>query len=327
MNPLPKIYIGPMSKNVVDCVVDHHYNFGLIPSRRQIDYDSGYVNNWTTQSFVDYVRKTSSTVVCRDHGGPAQGKCDDDGLVSLLFDADYLDILHIDPFKVAVDMKDAANRTTSMIKMTHTINPTLMYEVGTEEAIFAYSPNELSEFLRHLRTNLTSEEYERVKYCVVQSGTRLSLPTRTNVGVFDVEKLKAFIDVAKQFQLLTKEHNGDYLVESGGVEKRFELGLDAINIAPEFGQLESQVYVELCQNTKYLDELFELCHTSGKWQKWTSDKDISKTELILTCCHYILSTRLFNEFKTQLDESGDIIRTRINAQLDNLYEQTKNYCS
>jgi len=46
---MPKFFIGPMSKNIVDCIIEYNRGngniFGLIPSRRQIDYNSGYVNN------------------------------------------------------------------------------------------------------------------------------------------------------------------------------------------------------------------------------------------------------------------------------------------
>ena len=47
----PKYYIGPMSKNVVDCVIDHSKQnlIGLIPSRRQVDWCGGYVNRWNTE--------------------------------------------------------------------------------------------------------------------------------------------------------------------------------------------------------------------------------------------------------------------------------------
>ena len=37
-----------MSKNVVDLVIEFNGDFGFIPSRRQVDYQGGYVNNWTT---------------------------------------------------------------------------------------------------------------------------------------------------------------------------------------------------------------------------------------------------------------------------------------
>ena len=46
-----KLFIGPVSKNVVKSVIKYCNNnnkkIGLIPSRRQIDYNSGYVG-WKT---------------------------------------------------------------------------------------------------------------------------------------------------------------------------------------------------------------------------------------------------------------------------------------
>ncbi len=39
----PQIFIGPMSKNIVDCIIqfceDKDTSIGLIPSRRQVEYD------------------------------------------------------------------------------------------------------------------------------------------------------------------------------------------------------------------------------------------------------------------------------------------------
>ena len=50
-----KFYIGPMSKNVVDAVLEFTEEtgnkIGFIPSRRQVEYNGGYVNKWTTDSF------------------------------------------------------------------------------------------------------------------------------------------------------------------------------------------------------------------------------------------------------------------------------------
>ena len=52
-----KFFIGPMSENVVDSVIqfskDTNSKVGLIPSRRQIDYSGGYVNNWKTEKFCE----------------------------------------------------------------------------------------------------------------------------------------------------------------------------------------------------------------------------------------------------------------------------------
>ena len=51
----------------------------------------------------------------------------------------------------------------------------MMYEVGTEEAIFKYSPEKLKGFLSYLKTNLDGEMFGQIKYAVVQSGTRADL--------------------------------------------------------------------------------------------------------------------------------------------------------
>ncbi len=78
---LPKYYICPMSKNIVDSVLElNDPIFGLLPTRRQIDYDGGYVNSWDTKSFYKYVRDINPNIVLeRDHAGPMQGVQQDIG--------------------------------------------------------------------------------------------------------------------------------------------------------------------------------------------------------------------------------------------------------
>lgn len=328
----PKYYIGPMSKNVVDCVLQHsqHFSVGLIPSRRQVDYIGGYVNGWDTKSFSEYVRSINPNIlICRDHGGPMQGQNVDDGSQSYEYDAQYFDLVHIDPFRESQDIKIAAEKTTKTIKNLYSLNPTLMYEVGTEEAIFRYQPKDLDYFLSYLKNNLHEKEFLQIKYAVIQSGTGLDLSTRTNIGIFDTFRLKKFIKIVKKYNLMSKEHNGDYLTDSFDVEIRFDIGLDAINIAPEYGQLESEFYLDTCRtDLKLFDSLYEMCYNSGKWKKWVHDISlISKEQLIMTCCHYILSDESFvNEIKSNFKNVDTLIQKRINSQLKLLNEQTKNYC-
>ena len=319
-----------MSKNVVDCVINHgrQHSIGLIPSRRQVDYCGGYVNRWDTKTFSEYVRGyNSSVLLCRDHGGENQGQELDNGLSSFLSDSQYFDLIHIDPFRVSNTMLDAAEKTKQVIQTLS--NSNLMYEVGTEEAICRYQPEELKWFLDYLKMGLTEEQFYQIKYAVVQSGTRLDLSTRTNTGNFNKKRLKSFIKVSKKFGLMSKEHNGDYLTDSFDVELRFETGLDAINIAPEFGQIESEYYLEECKKDKQLfEELYQICYNSGKWKKWVKDIErISKSELIMTCCHYVLSEEGFLEkIKSQFPNADQLIKKRISSKLKLLNEQTKNYC-
>ena len=96
-----KIFIGPMSKNIVDSVIEFSNNsgitLGLIPSRRQVEYDGGYVNNWKTLDFCEYVRsKTDKVLLVRDHSGPGQGYYEDDGIESFKNDCKYFDVVHVD---------------------------------------------------------------------------------------------------------------------------------------------------------------------------------------------------------------------------------------
>jgi fructose/tagatose bisphosphate aldolase len=110
--------IGPMSKNCVDVVIElaNTYNIPLmlIASRRQIESEKlgrGYVNNWSTEEFAEYVKKrdkNNKIILCRDHGGPYQNE-DKDGSKSIKevidnakesFQTDIesgFKIIHIDP--------------------------------------------------------------------------------------------------------------------------------------------------------------------------------------------------------------------------------------
>ena len=175
---------------------------------------------------------------------------------------------------------------------------------------------------------LTNDQYSKIKYAVVQSGTRLDLSTRTNTGDFNNNRLLDFIEVVKSFDLMSKEHNGDYLIDSFDVEIRYESGLDAINIAPEFGQIESEFYLEQCKGSSLFDILHDICYTSGKWKKWIPDiSRVSKKQIIMTCCHYILSEKDFiQKIKTHFPNADELIQKRINSKLRLLNEQTKNYC-
>jgi len=328
----PKYYIGPMSQNVVDCVIKHgqKHSIGLIPSRRQVDFSGGYVNDWNTETFSSYVKKKNSSVLlCRDHGGAEQGQVSDDGNNSFETDAQYLDLIHIDPFRVSETIYQAAEKTGNIIESLFEINPNVMYEVGTEEAIFKYEPEHLNWMLGYLRIRLRVEQFNQIKYAVVQSGTRLDLATRTNTGNYNNSRLQKFIKVVKSFDLMSKEHNGDYLTDSFDVEVRFASGLDAINIAPEYGQIESEFYLEMCKKDSALfEQLYEICYNSGKWKKWIPDVSrVSKSQIIMTCCHYILSDKSFiDNIKSHFPNADKLIQKRITSKLKLLNEQTKDYC-
>lgn len=285
----PKYFICPMSKQIVDAVILlNSKNFGLLPTRRQIDYDGGYVNNWDTKSFNNYVKtKNSNIILERDHAGPNQGKIDDNGFISYVDDMKYFDIIHIDPWKYySLNKEYGINDTMNTIKILYELNTNIRYEILTEEAILKFESDEIDFILKHFSKNLEKSIFEKIEYVVIQSGVGLDLVNMKNTGNFNLERLKSMVDVCKRFGKQTKEHNGDYL-SNEDYKIRFDNGVDSINIGPEIAQLQTLVYLEH-MTPNQIDEFYKICLDSKKWEKWVSkDFDISNKEtLIQICGHY-----------------------------------------
>ena len=316
-----KYFIGPMSKNIVDAIVEFCANTGntiaFIPSRRQVEWDGGYVNNWTTEEFSKYV---TTLPLQRDHSGPGQGNNDDDGLESLAHDAKYFQLIHIDPWKKYPGYVDGLEQTIKMIKFALEINPQLIFEVGTEEAIRPFEADELNQLVIDLWAALPKETYKQIKYLVIQSGTSLKGTNQT--GNYDAERLKEMVKVAQRHDLISKEHNGDYIpVET--IKEKFDLGLDCINIAPEFGLIETQTYLDEIKDSKIFDRFWQICYDSKKWVKWVSpsfDPYYNKEQLIKICGHYVLSYPEFiSEIKSQFPGIDEKIKLNVTRKLNQLH--------
>ena len=317
----PKYFIGPMSKNIVDAIVEFCTNtgniIGLIPSRRQVEWDGGYVNNWTTEEFSKYV---TTLPLQRDHGGPGQGNDDDDGFESLAYDAKHFQLIHIDPWKKYPKYTDGLEKTIEMIKFAYNINPQLIFEVGTEEAIRPFEADELNQLVVDLQVALPKEVYERIKYLVIQSGTSLKGTDQT--GEYNSDRLKQMIEVAKRHDLISKEHNGDYIpVEV--IKEKFDLGLDCINIAPEFGLIETLTYLSEIKDEKTFDRFWQICYDSKRWVKWVNpgfDPYVNKEQLIKICGHYVLTNPEFiSEIKSQFPNIDTKIKNNVTRKLKQLY--------
>lgn len=322
----PKYFIGPMSKNVVDAAIEFcnetGNTLGFIPSRRQIDWDCGYVNNWRTQTFAEYINKnTNKILIQRDHSGPKQGTYDDDGVISLANDVKYLDLIHIDPWKKYSNYEEGLAETISLIMMCHALNPNVEFEIGTEEAIRRFEIEELDNLVSDILEILGPKISKQIKYLVIQSGTSLKETTQT--GNYDSARLSKMIKIGKKYNLLTKEHNGDYIPVST-IKEKFNLGLDAINIAPEFGLIETQTYLDNIKDDVIFNKYWGICYKSDKWIKWVSkdfDPFNNKTDLIKICGHYVLSYPEFlSEIKSHFPNIDKEIKLNIKNKLNELHK-------
>jgi tagatose-1,6-bisphosphate aldolase non-catalytic subunit AgaZ/GatZ len=326
-----KYCIGPMSKNIVDVIIKYvnknNIKMILIPSRRQIEYDGGYVNNWTTEEFCSYVRsKTNNIYIERDHGGPGQGTNMDDGLESFKEDAKLLDIIHIDPWKKYQNYKDGLKYTIDLINYCYNLNNNLYFEVATEEAIRPFTVEELRQLMIDLKSSLSNEVYQRIVYLVIQSGT--ALKEGINTGVYNNERLKDMMKLSKELNILTKEHNGDWITDEE-IKDKFNNGLTALNIAPEFGMIETKVILKEIDNldSKLSEELFEtffkICYESKKWVKWVKydfNPFENKRKLIEICGHYVFTNENLKSIKLKLNNIDEKIKKSIYDRLNHIYQ-------
>ena len=326
-----KYCIGPMSKNIVDVIIKYvnknNIKMILIPSRRQIEYDGGYVNNWTTEEFCSYVRsKTNNIYIERDHGGPGQGTNMDDGLESFKEDAKLLDIIHIDPWKKYQNYNDGLKYTIDLINYCYNLNNNLYFEVATEEAIRPFTVEELRQLMIDLKSSLSNEVYQRIVYLVIQSGT--ALKEGINTGVYNNERLKDMMKLSKELNILTKEHNGDWITDEE-IKDKFNNGLTALNIAPEFGMIETKVILKEIDNldSKLSEELFEtffkICYESKKWVKWVKydfNPFENKRKLIEICGHYVFTNENLKSIKLKLNNIDEKIKKSIYDRLNHIYQ-------
>ncbi len=324
-----------MSKNLVDSILDFCYlypkfvdNFTFIPSRRQIEcrkLGGGYVNNWTTEEFSDYINRGDIRFfIERDHSGPYQGKnislnC----LDSLLADIKSgFQIVHIDPWKICKNYKEAINFTTSLIQFCETCSPSVFYEVGTEEAIFPYGADELNDFLSVLQNKLKPSVFDKIVYAVVQTGTITD--GLSNIGKFDYQKAVDMNSVCRKYGKLSKEHNADYLTKEELIQ-RTSTGVNCLNIAPEFGVMETELFIKSLADRakeKELEQFRKICFNSNKWRRWRVDEnDIENISRISG--HYVFSTPEFIQLKNSLDfDFNDMARNMFKGKLWSLVERS-----
>lgn len=299
-----------MSKNILDAIVEINSDIiGILPTRRQIDYNGGYVNNWNTVDFFNYL--SNNFVVERDHGGINQGVIDDDGYESFKVDSKYFNIFHIDPWKKYKNFTDGISETIKYIKFIYSLNPNVYFEVGTEEDIRKFEMEEIDSMLKILKNELSEEMFNRILYVSIQSGVSLDLVYKKNNGIFNEDKFKTMIDICNIHNKKSKEHNGDFLNDEEH-KFRFDNGLSSINIGPELAIIETFLYLEHMTN-KEIDNFYNICLKSEKWKRWikTDINLIDKKTLIQTCGHY-------NYLSINLPKIDDLIKKNIKNKINNL---------
>jgi len=333
--------VGPMSKNCVDAAIELSEQYKvplmLIASRRQIDseqFGGGYVENWTSQKFADYVFDKDigkNIILARDHGGPWQNELEKNQSMDLKdamesakdsyradIDAGF-HMLHIDP---SVDIHSTPN-VDQILERVYELydfcwsyakqkNQDIIFEIGTEEQSGSNNSQEELEYtLEKMRKFCNLNKFPYPSFVVIQAGTRV-METQ-NVGSFDSPirvanelppeiQIPRMIDICHKYGIFMKEHNTDYL-STESLRWQPRLGIHAANIAPEFGVAETRAFVKILQETnqlELLEQFLAVSYNSMKWKKWmlkgTAASDFDRS---IIAGHYVFSTDECIDIKNQ----------------------------
>jgi hypothetical protein len=349
--------IGPMSLNCVDSTIELASQFEvpliLIASRRQIDseeFGGGYVNNWNTKSFANYVidkDKKSNILLARDHGGPWQNPSEVSSKLSLrramesaklsyLRDIEAgLQILHIDP---SIDIHTQPNRNQILERIfelyeycwgeSRRLKKEVLFEIGTEEQSGGTNTqDELDYTLNEIIKFCQKGKISPPTFVVVQTGTRVM--EMQNIGSFDNPiripnqlpaeiQIPKMVEICNRYGVLMKEHNTDYL-SNEALNWHPRLGIHASNVAPEFGVAESKAIVDVLELnglTKIAEDFLCLSFESRKWSKWMLEGTrASDRDKALISGHYVFSNPNCLEIKRRAHYELEKMGINFNAYI------------
>lgn len=327
-----------MSKNTVEACGSVAIRQGiplmLIASRRQIDKDDlggGYVENWTTQTFCEHVRKKfppNSLLICRDHGGPWQHpsereSSDERAMKSSLesFEEDIragFDLLHIDTSSERsgiAPMDKAVTRLVELYAQCHDfargLGRSVRFEIGFEDqSADTDYPSDFKDKLYDVLNRLTDLKLPLPTFVVAQTGTKVV--ETENVGAIMSAPLavrhsiEQLANICREMGVALKAHNADYLpAEEISILKRS--GVSAINIAPEFGVAETRAFIAVLKELNLdvqLERFLELAFESFAWKKWMKpNSQASDTDRAIIAGHYVFGTERCRAIKNVADSA------------------------
>lgn len=334
--------VGPMSLNCVNAVIElaneHLVPIILVASRRQIDtekFGGGYVNNWTTEGFANYVidnDKNGRVILARDHGGPWQNLSEKEERISMRramesakesFLADIeagFQILHIDPsidIHGSPTLEEVLDRIFELYEycwaQAQRLGVEILFEIGTEEQSGSTNTQEELEYtLKSMRRFCDQNTLPFPSFVVVQTGTRVI--EKRNVGSFDspiriMDELPAEIQVPKMieicnhYKIFMKAHNTDYISDES-LQWYPRLGIHSANVAPEFGVAETLALLKVMEEEGMEDlvqRFLRLSYESKKWCKWVlPDNNIHDRDCAVVAGHYVFATEECNEIKLEV---------------------------
>ena len=330
-----KIGIGPMSSEAIEAVYKYssinNKELMLIASKNQIDHNGGYVNDWNTKQYSNFLKGmqkkyvNAKVKICRDHCGPGfNGKYNLNDVYKTI-DSDIennFDLIHIDFSKAKKNYKQILKLSKEAILYIKKVKPKIEIEIGTDEN-FAQklSSINIKEFLEEMDFFL---DFMDPEYFVVPTGSLVMEDKQ--FGFFNHKFIKSVHQRIKSRPILLKEHNADYL-SAEGINLRKEF-ISALNIAPQFGVFQTKFILDECikfgvDTTNFLNR----CYESKKWEKWllkSDSNDIYKCSILAG--HYNFQDKTYKIIIDNLNKiHGDFNKKIIDAHYEIIDHYVKNF--
>jgi len=312
-----KLAFGPMSEEIIEAVYRYSSSkyssktlvqLMLIASRNQVDYDHGYV--FKTKEYATFLDKMykrypeADIKICRDHCGLGFSKRKDDDLKSVFKTIENdiengFDLIHIDLCHLDASLKRKLCCSKKLMTFAKDLNKNILFEVGTDEniGIPENNPKKIIENINYFLDSVNLEFY------VAQTGSLIK--EMYNVGTFVKYLVKDISDVLHNKGIKLKEHNADYLCKEN-IQERIDSNVDALNIAPQLGVIQTNCVLAQCQiyGIEYRDFLY-IVHQGRRWEKWTSEKENLYFQTILAG-HYHYKSPEYQKIITALNKYVDI---------------------
>lgn len=329
--------LGPMSIEIINSFnyfsKKYKKKIMLICSRNQIESEKlggGYVNNFSTAEFANFIRKKKNNflILSRDHCGPFKRdgnkktnlkKEIDNCKTSLLDDIiNDFKILHIDTSecgKAKYEIADELINFCNNEAKKH--DKKIFFEFGAEDHGI------LTNFKKFTKDAKFFSKYPNKQFIVCQTGSLVK--SVFQVGQFDIKSVKIMKNIAFENGIFLKEHNCDYL-NLEQIQLRKQYGINAINIAPEFGVIQTNLTYNISKQfglNKEIEYFKKFVLKKEKWKKWIyhNENDLIK---FFTSGHYHFGTKIYKNLLYKINKKCNF-QKRLNKSIEsNLLRYYKN---
>lgn len=310
-----KLGVGPMSKEIIEVLNSYNKNLMVIASRNQVDYDSGYVCKTASLQFSN-----PNIITCRDHCGPYFSEKDyelnlkqaiEECKKTIINDIkNNISIIHIDVSKIKQDLQ--IYYAQLLIEFAIENKTDIKLEFGSEEN----TGLDIEESFKRLdlQLNFASKYKKNIIYFVTQTG---SLVKDCQSGVFDIEYNKKILEHVHSAGFLFKEHNADYLDEKD-LQVRKNLGIDALNIAPQLGSIQSNILSDISKNCEPFLEFKKKVLEGQKYKKWIDKENYNDDLGFSVSAHYFFNSEEYVRLLKYIDYSE--YRNRIKQQIEQVLD-------